>query len=66
MRRFEENGEAMKAASALLRDLGQSLWRDNITRDLLNNGRLEHYIKDLWITGLNAGSGSFSTSLGPN
>ena len=39
-------------ATALLRDLGQSLWLDNITRDLLNNGTLEHYIDDLSITGL--------------
>ena len=39
-------------ATALLRDLGQSLWLDNITRDLLNNGTLEHYINDLSITGL--------------
>jgi transaldolase len=39
-------------ATALLRDFGQSLWLDNITRDLLNNGTLEHYIKDLSITGL--------------
>jgi Transaldolase/Fructose-6-phosphate aldolase len=31
---------------------GQSLWLDNITRDLLNNGTLEHYIHDLSITGL--------------
>jgi transaldolase len=51
MKRFKENGEAMKA-TALLRDLGQSLWLDNITRDLLNNGTLEHYINDLSITGL--------------
>jgi transaldolase len=39
-------------ATARLRDLGQSLWLDNITRDLLDNGTLEHYIKDLSITGL--------------
>jgi transaldolase len=39
-------------ATALLRDFGQSLWLDNITRDLLNNGTLEHYINDLSITGL--------------
>lgn len=39
-------------ATARLRDLGQSLWLDNITRDLLNNGTLEHYINNLSITGL--------------
>ena len=39
-------------ATASLRDLGQSLWLDNITRDLLNNGTLKHYINDLSITGV--------------
>jgi len=27
-----------------LHDLGQSLWLDNITRDLLNSGLLQRYI----------------------
>ena len=31
-------------ATQLLHDLGQSLWLDNITRDLLNSGALERYI----------------------
>src|SRR5207248_11593723 len=35
-----------------LHSLGQSLWLDNITRDLLNNGTLERYIAELAITGL--------------
>jgi transaldolase len=35
-----------------LRNLGQSLWLDNITRDLLNNGTLERYIAELAIAGL--------------
>jgi transaldolase len=39
-------------ATSLLRDEGQSLWLDNITRDLLDRGTLEHYINDLSITGL--------------
>src|SRR5256712_7759598 len=39
-------------ATQRLHDLGQSLWLDNITRDLLNNGTLKRYIDDLWITGL--------------
>ena len=36
----------------LLHNLGQSLWLDNITRDLLNNGTLKHYIDELSVTGL--------------
>ena len=39
-------------ATQLLYDLGQSIWLDNITRDLLDRGTLETYIKDLSVTGL--------------
>ena len=36
----------------LLHNLGQSLWLDNITRDLLNSGTLKRYIDELSVTGL--------------
>jgi transaldolase len=36
----------------LLRDLGQSLWLDNVTRDILDNGRLSRFVTELSITGL--------------
>ena len=39
-------------ATGLLRNFGQSLWLDNITRDLLNDGTLKRYIEELSITGL--------------
>jgi len=39
-------------ATQLLHNFGQSLWLDNITRDLLNNGTLERYINQLSVTGL--------------
>jgi transaldolase len=39
-------------ATQLLHDLGQSLWLDNITRDLLDSGTLKHYIDQLSVTGL--------------
>lgn len=39
-------------ATELLRNFGQSLWLDNITRDLLNDGTLKRYIEELSITGL--------------
>jgi len=39
-------------ATQLLHDLGQSLWLDNITRDILNNGTLQRYINELSLTGL--------------
>jgi transaldolase len=35
-----------------LHELGQSLWLDNITRDLLSGGTLRHYIEDFSVTGL--------------
>ena len=39
-------------ATQLLHNLGQSLWLDNITRDLLTNGTLKRYIDELSVTGL--------------
>jgi transaldolase len=41
----------MKPTQAI-HDLGQSLWLDNITRNLLRTGGLRHYIDELSITGL--------------
>ncbi|WP_267887956.1 hypothetical protein [Acidihalobacter yilgarnensis] len=35
-----------------LHDLGQSIWLDNITRELLTSGILAGYIRDLQVTGL--------------
>ncbi|MGO9238156.1 MAG: transaldolase [Methylocella sp.] len=39
-------------ATRVLYDLGQSLWLDNITRDLLTSGTLKKYIGSLSVTGL--------------
>ncbi|MBV8315667.1 MAG: transaldolase, partial [Planctomycetaceae bacterium] len=39
-------------ATEKLHDLGQSLWLDNITRDLLTTGTLQRYIDELSLTGL--------------
>src|SRR6516162_5411269 len=39
-------------ATEMLHNLGQSLWLDNITRDLLNSGTLKRYIDELSVTGL--------------
>ena len=39
-------------ATQMLHDLGQSLWLDNITRDLLRSGTLKRYIEELSVTGL--------------
>src|SRR5438034_380648 len=39
-------------ATQQLHELGQSLWLDNITRDLATSGRLQLYIDELSVTGL--------------
>jgi transaldolase len=39
-------------ATQLLHNLGQSIWLDNITRDLLASGTLERYIEEFSVTGL--------------
>jgi len=39
-------------ATTLLHNLGQSLWLDNITRELLDSGMLKRYIGELSVTGL--------------
>jgi transaldolase len=39
-------------ATQQLHDLGQSIWLDNITRDLLTSGALKRYIDELSVTGL--------------
>jgi transaldolase len=36
----------------VLHNLGQSIWLDNITRELLDTGTLKRYIDDLSVTGL--------------
>jgi transaldolase len=39
-------------ATQLVHDLGQSIWLDNITRDLLDSGTLKRYIDEFSVTGL--------------
>ena len=39
-------------ATQKLHELGQSVWLDNITRDLLTSGTLRRYIADFSLTGL--------------
>jgi transaldolase len=47
----------------LLHDIGQSLWLDNITRDLLSSGTLERYIAELSVTGLTSNPSIFEHAL---
>src|ERR1051325_8895276 len=45
-------GVGSMKATQLLHNLGQSIWLDNITRDLLDSGALLRYIKECSVTGL--------------
>ncbi len=50
-------------ATQLLHNLGQSLWLDNILRDLLNNGTLKRYIGELSVTGLTSNPTIFDQAI---
>jgi transaldolase len=46
-----------------LHQLGQSLWLDNITRTMLDDGTLESYISDLSVTGLTSNPTIFDKAI---
>jgi len=50
-------------ATQLLHDLGQSLWLDNITRDLLNSGTIQRYIDEFSVTGLTSNPTIFEQAI---
>ena len=50
-------------ATELLHNLGQSIWLDNITRDLLDSGTLQHYIDELSVTGLTSNPTIFENAI---
>jgi transaldolase len=39
-------------ATQTLHEIGQSLWLDNLTRGLLTNGTLRHFVQEFSVTGL--------------
>jgi len=47
-----------------LRRAGQSIWLDNITRDLLTSGTLERYIVALGVTGLTSNPSIYDKAIG--
>src|SRR5207302_1709684 len=53
----------MMKAPQRLHELGQSLWLDNITRDLLDSGTLERYIDELSVTGLTSNPTIFDQAI---
>jgi transaldolase len=50
-------------ATTLLHNLGQCLWLDNITRDLLDSGTLKRYIDELSVTGLTSNPTIFEQAI---
>src|SRR5215471_18693879 len=50
-------------ATEKLHSLGQSLWLDNITRDLLDGGALQRYVDELSVTGLTSNPTIFDQAL---
>ena len=50
-------------ATHKLHDLGQSLWLDNITRDLLTSGTLRRYIDQFSVTGLTSNPTIFDKAI---
>jgi transaldolase len=47
-----------------LHDLGQSLWLDNITREILDDGTLKRYIDQYSVTGLTSNPTIFDEAIG--
>jgi transaldolase len=50
-------------ATAKLRELGQSLWLDNITRRMLDAGQLHRYIEEFSVTGLTSNPTIFDKAI---
>src|SRR5258708_31214303 len=59
---IQPEGDTMNPTRKL-HDLGQSLWLDNITRDMLNSGTLKRYIDELSVTGLTSNPTIFDSAI---
>jgi transaldolase len=57
------NATGKKRATASLHDLGQSIWLDNITREMLDSGQLQTYIDDYSVTGLTSNPAIFDKAI---
>lgn len=55
--------EDMSDSTQNLHAIGQRLWLDNITRELLDNGTLDHYIDTLNVTGLTSNPTIFDNAI---
>ena len=50
-------------ATAKLQQLGQSLWLDNITREMLDSGQLQRYVDEFSVTGLTSNPSIFDKAI---
>jgi transaldolase len=50
-------------ATAALHELGQSIWLDNITREMLDSGQLQRYIDGYSVTGLTSNPSIFDKAI---
>ena len=50
-------------ATTKLHELGQSLWLDNITREMLDSGQLQRYIDEFSVTGLTSNPSIFEKAI---
>ena len=51
-------------ATEILHDRGQSLWLDNITRSMLDDGTIQRYINSYSVTGLTSNPSIFDKAIG--
>ena len=61
--RAEPARGARTKATAQLHQLGQSIWLDNITRDLLTSRTLDRYVDELSVTGLTSNPTIFEQAI---
>ena len=54
----------MNANTRKLHELGQSLWIDNITRQMLDDGTMRRYIDEMSVTGLTSNPTIFEKAIG--
>ena len=57
------NATGEMRATARLHELGQSIWLDNITREMLDSGQLQTYIDDYSVTGLTSNPSIFGKAI---
>jgi transaldolase len=59
----QERSQRKKKSTEVLRNSGQSIWLDNITRDLLLSGTLKNYVEQFSITGITSNPSIFDKAI---